>query len=67
LTVRDPDGALVYSDSIAAGSNLHWQLGTETLWVIHDGQADRVSESGGAWSTTLIANADLPAEIAALV
>jgi hypothetical protein len=57
----------VYSDSIVAGSNLHWQSGTETLWVIHDGHADRVSESGGVWSTTVVASADLPAEIAALV
>jgi hypothetical protein len=57
----------VYSDSIVAGSNLHWQSGTETLWVIHDGQADRVSESGGVWSTTVVASADLPTEIAALV
>ena len=67
LTIRDSAAAVVYTDTIVPGSNLHWQSGTDALWVIHDGQADKVSQSGGVWSTTAVANADLPPEIAALV
>lgn len=67
LTIRDSAAAVVYTDTIVPGSNLHWQSGTDTLWVIHDGQADKVSQSGGVWSTTAVPNADLPPEIAALI
>ena len=67
LTIRDSGAAVVYADTIVSGSNLHWQSGTETLWVIHDGRADKVSESGGVWSTTAVPNGDLPPEVAALV
>jgi hypothetical protein len=67
LTIRDSGAAVVYADTIVSGSNLHWQSGTETLWVIHHGWADKVSESGGVWSTTAVPNGDLPPEVAALV
>ncbi|MFJ6094913.1 signal peptidase I [Williamsia muralis] len=67
LTIRNSGASVVYTDTIVAGSNPHWQSGTDTLWVIHNGQADKVSETGGVWSTTAVPNADLPPEIAALV
>lgn len=65
--VNSDSAAVVLSDTIPPGSQLHWQKGTDNLWVIHDGKADLVSRAGATWTRTAMATEDLPAEVSALL